>query len=143
MKWLAAIIDTNVLVSGLLTPNPDAPTRRIVRGMLTARFPFLLSPELVQEYHSVLLRPPIVARHRLARAEVDQLLLRLAQDGIVAEPSVGAAAPDPGDAHVWTLLVVRPDAVLVTGDALLRRRGPRGRIVSARAFAEDLESRGG
>lgn len=42
-----AAIDTNVVVSGLLTADPASPTARILDGMLDGRFPYLLSIVLV------------------------------------------------------------------------------------------------
>lgn len=141
MTWLTAIVDTNVLVSGLLSPNPVAPTRQIVRGMLTAQFPFVVSVELMQEYWDVLGRPAITRRHRLSRGELGDLLFRLAQDAIIVEPVAIEGSPDPGDTHVWSLLEARQDAVLVSGDGALQRRATRGRVISPRGFAEDLTAR--
>jgi hypothetical protein len=47
MKSAPAVIDTNVVVSGVLTENPASPTVRILDGMLAGRFRFLLSVDLV------------------------------------------------------------------------------------------------
>ena len=38
MKYAAAVIDTNVVVAGLLTKDPDSPTAKILDGMSEARF---------------------------------------------------------------------------------------------------------
>jgi predicted nucleic acid-binding protein len=81
-----AVIDTNVLVAGLLTAVPSSPTARILDGMLTGQFRFLLSDELLFEYRDVLLRPNIARRHQLSQAEVDVLLTEIAANGIVLEP---------------------------------------------------------
>lgn len=47
MKYAAAVIDTNVVVAGLLTKDSDSPTEKILDGMLLAAFPFLLSTALI------------------------------------------------------------------------------------------------
>jgi len=60
-----AVIDTNVVVSGLITKDARAPTARIVDGMLRGRFPFLLSNLTLREYREVLLRPAIRRKHGL------------------------------------------------------------------------------
>ena len=38
------VVDTNVLVAGLLTTEQESPTARIADGMLNGRVLFLLSP---------------------------------------------------------------------------------------------------
>jgi len=114
------IIDTNVVVAGLLTSHTDSPVARILDGMLNAAFPFVLSEPLLAEYRSVLLRPHLRQLHRLTETEVDTLLLEIARHGIVldAKPAT-QRAPDPGDQFVWDLLATRDDLQLVTGDKLL------------------------
>ena len=47
MKFAAAVIDTNVVVAGLLTENTRSPTARILDGMCKGAFPFLLSTALL------------------------------------------------------------------------------------------------
>jgi putative PIN family toxin of toxin-antitoxin system len=88
------IVDTNVLVAGLITANAQSPTVRIVDGMLRGDVVFLLSPELLREYRSVLMRPKLVAFHGLADHEVDQLLTELAANALWREPPARSAAPD-------------------------------------------------
>lgn len=95
-----AAIGTNVVVSGLLTADPEAPTARILEGMLDGRFSCLLSIELLAEYREVLLRPRIRKAHRLSDSEIDVLLTAIAVNAIVVEPSDSPeAAPDRGDRH--------------------------------------------
>ena len=115
------IIDTNVLVAGVITANAQSPTVRIVDGMLRGDVVFLLSPELLREYR-VLMRPKLVAFHGLADHEVDQLLTELAANALWREPPARSAAPDPNDSHLWALLDAEPSAKLVTGDRLLLAR---------------------
>ena len=57
MRGTFFIIDTNVLVAGLLTSHADASVARILDGMLGAAFPFVLSEVLLAEYRAVLMRP--------------------------------------------------------------------------------------
>jgi putative PIN family toxin of toxin-antitoxin system len=130
-----AVVDTNVVVSGLITSARGSPTAVILDAMLAGRFSFLLSVELLAEYREVLLRPAIRRHHGLADAEVDAVLTDLAMNGILHEPGPAASTPpDPGDDHVWALLET-PAAILVTGDEALRRRAPDpARVLSPRDF---------
>jgi len=62
-----AVVDTNVVVSGLLTAEVTAPTHRILNAMLDERINFLLSIALLAEYREVMLRPRIQKRHGMLR----------------------------------------------------------------------------
>ena len=129
-----AIIDTNVVVSGFLTSDPEGPTARILDGMLAGRFPFLLSVDLLAEYRSVLLRPVIRRRHRRSPSEIDSVLTDIAANGQVREVPGGLLNQGDGDEHLSALLADQPDSVLVTGDQALRRRLAPGRGVSPGEF---------
>ncbi|MBB1076358.1 putative toxin-antitoxin system toxin component, PIN family [Rhodoferax sp. 4810] len=116
------IIDTNVVVAGLLTSHADSPVARILDGMLGANFSFVLSEALLAEYRAVLVRPHLIKMHGLSADELDTILLELARHAIVLTPAQSDAtpkAPDPGDQFLWDLLSSRNDLFLVTGDKLL------------------------
>ena len=117
------IIDTNVVVAGLLTSRSDSPVAQILDGMLAAAFAFVVSEALLSEYRAVLLRPKLARLHGLTADEVDSLLTDIARHAIVlvppSGPSGGPIAPDLGDQLLWNLLETRDDLVLVTGDKLL------------------------
>jgi hypothetical protein len=72
------VVDTNVVVSGLLSRADGAPPQRVLKAMLAAELGFALSVELLAEYRGVLLRPAIMALHGLEEAEADEILQRLA-----------------------------------------------------------------
>lgn len=134
-----AVIDTNVIVSGLIGGEPESPTAVILDAMLGGRFSYLLSLDLLAEYREVLLRPAIRRRHGLTDAEVEVILTELALNGTLYEPGPASAAlPDAGDRHLWALLEDAA-AVLVTGDDALRRRAPEpARVLSPRQFLARL-----
>ncbi len=139
-----AIIDTNVVVAGVLTGHADSPVARILDGMLAAAFRFVVSEALLAEYRAVLLRPRLRRRHGLSAPEVDALLTGLARHAIVLAPSgdATALAPDPGDQFLWDLLATRADLVLVTGDQRLQQdHGNAQRVLSPQTFAARLQPR--
>jgi uncharacterized protein len=139
MKYTAAVIDTNVVVAGLLTGNTGSPTARILDAMCKGAFPFLLSTALLAEYREVLLRKKIQALHGLTEREVDILLTALAANAIVREPSPQTGAPDPKDDHLWSLVQSEANCVLVTGDhALAQRPPPKSSVLQPRQFADLL-----
>ncbi len=135
MTRAAVIVDTNVVVAGLLTSNDQSPVARILDGMLAAAFPFVVSEALMAEYRTVLVRPVLRKLHGLTVAEIETLLTELALHAIVLTPAVAPAAPDPGDQLLWDLLAARPDLLLVTGDKrLIQDAGMRDRVISPGAF---------
>ena len=117
MKIGALVVDTNVIVAGLIGAQPRSPPARILDALLIGRVPYLLSVALLVEYRAVLLRPKITRHHRLSATEVDSILEQLALNAIVVEePIPSSPAPDPQDQHLWDLMHSRSGTVLVTGD---------------------------
>ena len=137
------IIDTNIVVAGLLTKHADSPVARILEGMLGAAFAFVLSESLLVEYRLVLVRPKLRQLHGLSVAEIDIILTDIARHAIVLAPLHTAAtpmAPDPGDQFLWDLLADRADLVLVTGDKLLLRdEAMRERVILPKTFVAQLQ----
>ena len=131
------IVDTNVVVAGLLTARADSPVARVLDGMLAAAFPFAISDALLAEYRTVLRRPSVRKVHGLTPDELDIILVDLAQRGIVITPVPAQPAPDPGDQHLWELLAAREDLLLVTGEKQLQRDRAMGpRILTPATFVE-------
>jgi len=132
------IIDTNVIVSGLLTADDGAPTAAILDHALSGEIRTVLSVDLLAEYRSVLLRPGIRSRHGLDESQIDAILTAIAENAVICDPvEPPSAPPDPGDLHLWSMLAARPDAVLVTGDQALVDDSPDwAAVVTARAFVE-------
>ncbi len=130
------VIDTNVVVSGLLTSDEGASTASILNRMLTGEIRILLSVDLLAEYREVLLRPAIRSRHGLEESEVDTILTAIAENAVVCEPAEPPTAPpDSGDIHLWSILAARRDAVLVTGDLALVDGAPSwATVISPRDF---------
>ena len=129
------IVDTNVVVAGVITAQDASPVARILDGMLTAAFPYVVSEALLAEYRTVLARPGLRKFHGLTIAEVETLLTEVALHAIVLSPVRGPKAPDSGDQLLWDLLSARADLMLVTGDKrLLRDAVMQGRVLSPQEF---------
>ena len=120
------IIDTNVLVAGLITKDEESPTARLLDAMLGGEILYILSPALLSEYSAVLLRPRISKLHGRGSDEVDFLLTEITGNAIWREATEKSSSnsPDPGDAHLWDLLHSEPEAILITGDRLLLTNPP-------------------
>ena len=121
---LLAVLDTNVVVSRVLTGAGESPNRRIVDAMLAGTLRFVLSDAHLVEYRRVLLRPAIAQRHGLREDDVDAVLESLVLNAGFREPpgarGDSAAGCDPplvpGHEHVVALMDASTGAVLITGD---------------------------
>ena len=138
------VVDTNVVVAGLITGSSHSPVRSILDAMLSGALVFLLSPALLDEYRSVLSRPKLVKLHGLTETQIDQLLVELTANAIWREPKPGSPAPDRGDDHLWALLSAYSGSILVTGDRLLLANPPkRSPVISPSTWFSDFVSNGG
>ena len=137
MKPVASIIDTNIVIAGLITGDTSSPPARILDAMFNGEFLYLMSTELLNEYALVLRRPKLVRLHGLPDEEIDSLLSTLVANAVWREPSAPSQAPDPGDDHLWALLASDAECLLVTGDRLLVENPPRSSsVISARDFID-------
>lgn len=118
------VVDTNVLIAGIISSNTASPVVKLVDAMLRGEVVYLLSPELLDEYHRVIRRPRLRKAHGLDDDELDQILSEIVANSIWCSTGSGECAPDPGDDHLWNLLRSRDRAVLVTGDRLLLENPP-------------------
>lgn len=105
------VLDTNVLVSGLLSPYgaPADVLRMVIGGAVT----LCVDPRILVEYEHVLARP----RFGFARDAVDALVGFIATEGehVVAAPW-REPLPDPDDVPFLEVAVAGGAACLVTGN---------------------------
>ena len=89
---MRVVIDTNVLVSGVL--NPHGPPGRIVNALLSEIITVLHDDRILSEYREVLLRPIF----GFARSDVEVLLdfVESAGEHVSADP-LSLVLPDPND----------------------------------------------
>lgn len=131
------VVDTNVIVSGLIGADPNSPPARILDAMLDGRLIYLMSDELLSEYSGVLRRPGLVRLHGLTGEELDRLLADLVANAMWRAPATAGDVPDTEDQHLWVLLASYPQGCLVTGDRLLLDNPPGGAsVISPRSFAD-------
>lgn len=142
MSTRVFIVDTNVLVAGLITAERQSPTAQILDAMLSGEIFYLLSSELAQEYRDVLLRPSLTRLHGLNETEIDQVMTEITANAIWRDPPVDTIhmPPDPRDAHLWSLLAFDPTAVLITGDLrLLENPRPQSSIISPKTWTRQFQ----
>ena len=110
------VIDTNVLVSALITRNENSPTVQILRFLAKGNIVPVYSDEIVKEYNEVLRRD----KFKLPESIIINLLKDIMDNGLkVTEfAEVHETMPDPKDVvfYAVTLSAQDKDAFLVTGN---------------------------
>lgn len=136
MKHKVCVVDTNIVVSGLIGSSTGPPAR-MLNAMLGGGILYLMSGDLLNEYSSVLRRPNIARLHGRTNDEINQLLADLVANAMWRDPADGYDAPDAGDNHLWALNASHPQGLLVTGDRLLIDNPPsETSVISPRRFVD-------
>jgi putative PIN family toxin of toxin-antitoxin system len=137
-----AVVDTNVLVSGLVAPA--GPPRQILDAWLEEGFTLVTSLYLVEELAHVLSYPRIAKRLRLDEDELTALLAALLSRARVVPGQIHlpGVTRDPKDDAVVACAVEGEADYIVSGDQDLLTLGKyRGiQIVTPREFTEILVS---
>jgi putative PIN family toxin of toxin-antitoxin system len=109
---IRAVIDTNVLVSALISPrgNEALILLAVRQGLIKPYF----SAEILQEYAEVLARPKFAFR----ADEIEALiaLVRLQGEELLDPPPLSSAAPDPADEKFLACATVAGVDFIVTGN---------------------------
>ena len=133
---VCAVIDTNVLVSALLSSREDAATVQVVTRMLAGEITPLYSAAIMNEYREVLHRK----KFGFSPDEVHDLLSTLRKFGLPVETQpLGIVLPDIKDVPFYAVVLEKRDdgAYLVTGN--LRHFPKTDFIVTAREMLEILD----
>lgn len=108
-----AVIDTNVLVSSLLTKKRDAATVLLVNALFERRFCAVYNSEIVEEYEEVLSRPEFHFESDIVKSIIDTVK----KNGICANriPSDDSVI-DPKDVVFYEVAISIEGSYLVTGN---------------------------
>ena len=108
-----AVIDTNVLVSALLTHNKQSATIQVMEAMFANKIIPLYNEEIISEYEDVLHRP----KFGFSETDVNQYLESLRQAGMHSQRITSSEYfPDPKDVVFYEVALSKEDAYLVTGN---------------------------
>jgi putative PIN family toxin of toxin-antitoxin system len=132
------VVDTNVLVAGLL--SPFGPTGEIVRMAASGALRLCYDARIVTEYSEVLARP----KFRFDPEQTQTFLERIQAEGLtVAGNPLPARLPDPTDEPFLEVALAGPAECLITGNA---KHFPPGRrqgmtVLSPREFLDRYRRR--
>ena len=108
-----AVIDTNVLVSALLTSNLDAATVKVVKALMEDQITPLFDKDIIKEYSDVLKRPKFSFSEKI----VDYYIRAIKNKGLASSRVLSKESfSDPKDIVFYEVALSKEDAYLVTGN---------------------------
>lgn len=133
-----AVIDTNVLVSALLSNHEDAATVQLIGRLIAGEVVPVYSAEIMREYRNVLSRK----KFKFDVDMIDYILLAVEKFGILVEATAtGIVLPYMKDLPFYKVVMEKRDdnAYLVTGNL---KHFPREKfIVTARQMLDILDGK--
>ena len=130
-----AVIDTNVLVSALITHNPEAATAKVVKLLLEQGFIPLYNVDIITEYREVLHRKKFPILPDVA----DSLISYIIENRIEASRVLFAEPmPDEDDRVFYEISLSNEDSFLVTGN--LKHYPTSPRVITPAAFIDLLKA---
>ena len=126
-----AVIDTNVLVSALITKNPEAATAKVVRLLLEQEFVPLYDADIIAEYEDVLHR----SKFPILKETAEALISFIIENGIEStRVNFAESMPDEDDRMFYEVSLSQEDSFLVTGN--LKHYPSSPRVITPAQFLE-------
>ena len=113
-KSIFAVIDTNVIVSALLSSEGNSNPTIVLRETLRGRITPIYNDEILDEYREVLSRE----KFHLQKENVDTVINHVKRSGLKVERTkvLDEVFPDPKDVVFYEVALSKDDAYLVTGN---------------------------
>lgn len=107
------MIDTNVILSSLLTKNYASATVQVARAVFTKKIVPMYNDDILSEYHDVLYRD----KFHLSNERVSKMLTAIQFFGINIQPvATGIIIPDMDDLVFYETASAIENAYLITGN---------------------------
>lgn len=130
-----AVLDTNVLVSALMSKSSESTIMAIINAVMDGRITTLYHAEIIAEYEEVLSRD----KFHFMPAVCEALINLIKDNGIDSERvPYDAVMPDEDDRIFYEVSLSKEDAYLVTGN---RKHFPLSPIVVTPAEMLDILSK--
>lgn len=129
-----AVIDTNILVSALITHNSNASTVKVLESLFLQRFIPLYNEDIIIEYEDVLHR----RKFKLTEDQIRLVIDCVKQIGIDSERfSYDGNMPDEDDRVFYEVALSEEDSFLVTGNLKHFPKTPK--VITAAQMMEILD----
>lgn len=108
-----AVFDTNVLVSAMITHNPDSPTVRVIEMVAKGLITPLFNGEIITEYDEVLHRE----KFNLRKEDISNMMELILDNGLVTSRiATMEEFQDPNDVVFFEVAMSKEGTYLVTGN---------------------------
>ncbi len=109
-----AVIDTNVIVSALLSSKLESNPVKVFRAIMQERIIPLYNDEILEEYRNVLSRP----KFHLDQSLIETVIKAIIADGLNIDrtPAADIDFPDPKDIVFYEVALSCENSYLVTGN---------------------------
>ena len=114
MDKLFAVVDTNVLVSALISTRLDTPPMTVLAHVYSGTITPVYNDEIIREYRNVLSRE----KFHLSPEQIERAISVILDYGLFLDRThiEGKAFPDPKDVVFYEVRMSKEDAYLVTGN---------------------------
>lgn len=137
---IKAVIDTNVLVSGIISPR--AAPAKIIDLWQRRKFVLVTSKEILKELQRVLSYPKIAKKYYLNKEKIDEYLKGFSVFSELCSPTkkISLIEDDPGDDKFIEAAIAARADFIVSGDRHLLALGEyKGiKILTASQFLREL-----
>ena len=125
MDKLFAVVDTNVLVSALISTRLDTPPMTVLAHVYSGTITPVYNDEIIREYRNVLSRE----KFHLSPEQIERAISVILDYGLFLDRThiEGKAFPDPKDVVFYEVRMSKEDAYLVTGNI---KHFPKNRLLS-------------
>lgn len=134
---LFAVIDTNVLVSALISKRPDSPPLLVMSQVYSGSIVPVFNDEIIAEYRAVLYRD----KFKLSPDDIESALKVILDFGLdIEKHSISDGGfPDPKDIVFYEVMMSREETYLVTGN--IRHFPKKPLVVTPKEMVEILARR--
>ena len=113
------VIDTNILVSAILTPKGNP--AKILKLVLEGKFTFIISPAILEETQQVLRYPRLVKlmqKNKITRKEVYDFLGKMSKVAVITpgKLEIDAIPDDPADNKILACGLEGEADYIISGD---------------------------
>ncbi len=108
-----AVIDTNVIVSALISKNPLSATVKVFQAFMERSFRLLINEDIIEEYQNVLSRP----KFKISSEQLSAIIAFIREEGIMTSRVHSEEFfPDADDAVFYEVALSKENAYVVTGN---------------------------
>ena len=114
---IRAVVDTNILISALITKKPSSP-RQVFNLIKSENFLLVTSPTILEELEDVISREEIVKLHQRTSKQIEEILKEIVETSYIVPGliSVEVVKEDPDDDKFIAAAIEGQADYIISGD---------------------------